>query len=162
MATPLFDSADADLVEEVISQAELRLEAQLKVGIAADQRAMTFSGLLFAGIAVLVALAFGENSNVAYRPQLISVAIGFVIAAGLASWSARPVAWHLSGNYPSSWAEDITAGHTKAQSRAEMAANFENMLKHNDRVLRTNSCFMFAAMVTAWITAASGLLTALI
>lgn len=92
MTTPPYDSAPTDLVKEIIVQAEKRLEVQLTVGIAADQRAMTFAGLLFAGVAVIIGLAFARDASASVKPELISMASGFVLSASLACYSARPIA----------------------------------------------------------------------
>lgn len=101
MTTP-YDSADAALLEEIISQGEKRLQGQLELGKAADQRAMTFAGLLFAGVALLMGLAFGERAAPEHRPDLICVAGGFILAAALAGWSARSTKWDIIGNEPNS------------------------------------------------------------
>jgi hypothetical protein len=163
MTVPLkLDSADAALVEEIISEARIRLQAQLTAGIAADQRAMTFSGLLFAGVAVLVGLAFSKDYQTGHTLELLLVAGGFLVAAALACWSARPVPWHQAGYAPSSYSEDIELGRNFAQTRSETAANYEQLLEDNEKTLQRNAKFMKASMLVAVVSAAAGIMAALL
>ena len=163
MTVPLkLDLADVALVEEIISEARIRLHAQLTAGIAADQRAMTFSGLLFAGVAVLVGLAFSKDHQTGHTIELLLVAGGFLLAAALACWSARPVPWHQAGYAPSSYREDIDLGRNFAQTRTETAANYELLLQDNEKTLQKNAKFMRASMLAAFISAAAGIIAALL
>lgn len=162
MTTPPFDSADPALIEEVISQAQTRLQAQLTLGLAADQRAMTFAGMLFAAVAILVTLATATNTRLADTPELLPMAIGFILAACLACWSARPVEWHSPGNFPSSWNEDVAAGRTHSETRAETASNYEELLRDNEKALKSAAGFMHASMLVAFIAATAGVIAAAI
>lgn len=151
-----FATADAKLIEEVISQSEKRMQAQLDLAKAADQRALTFAGLLFAGVAVLIALISAERTDNAIKPGLIGVAFGFVVAAALAAWSARPVPWHAVGNEPASYEEDISAGKTFEQTRPETAMNYQKLIRHNEKVLAGNLRFMWASLMVALLTSLAG------
>ena len=161
MTTP-YDSADPELLEEIISQGEKRLQAQLELGKAADQRAMTFAGLLFAGVAVLIALAFGNNASAIKRPELICVAAGFVISAALAGWSAKPSEWDIVGNVPKSFLNDIAAGLTLVKTRPITAVHIQDMITNNHEILKTNSWLMGASMTVALISAVAGVFSALL
>jgi hypothetical protein len=161
MATPPFDSVASDLVEEVISQAKDLLQAQLTVAIAADQRAMTFAGLLLAGIAVLIGTA-DRTSGISQVPELVVLTIGFAIAAALACWSARPVPWHLGGDYPSSWKGDVEAKLSLHQTRAESAANFESMLRENEASIQSAALYMRMSMLVALASAIGGIVIAFV
>jgi hypothetical protein len=162
MPTPRFDSADPALIEEIISEARARLEVQLTAAIAADQRAMTFAGLLFAGTAVLVGLALGKDAQPAHEHPLLCVAAGFVIAAALACLTARPTGWHQLGNYPSSFEDDVQNNLKLADTRAQTAANYEKMLKENEATLQLNGWFMRASMLVASVSAIAGIFSALV
>jgi hypothetical protein len=156
MATPSFASASAEFVDEIIRQAELRLDAQLSAALAADQRAMTFAGLLFAGIAVLLGGDFGTFSREAAQPILV-VTIGFTMAAGCACWSARPSPWHYVGNFPASWSDDISQGTSFDASRKETASDLQELLDHNESALQRAARWMRASMVTAVASAVAGI-----
>lgn len=157
MATPSLESATSEYIDEIIRQAELRLEAQLSAALAADQRAMTFAGLLFAGIAVLMGGGGISISSTYFQPALI-FCIGFALAAGCASWSARPAKWHYVGNFPASWNDDLSEGISFAESRRETATHFQEMLELNERALTRASRWMRASMILAISSVVFGLL----
>lgn len=160
MAAPSFASANPELVEEVIAQADARLQAQLTAALAADQRAMTFAGLLFAGIAALIGFAAAHSGALHNECGMVAVTLGFVVAAALACWSARPVKWHLVGNYPSSWDEDVRLSKRLPQTRAETAANYEEALQENERALQSAATFMRLSMTVGLVSAVAGVIFA--
>lgn len=158
----LYDSADAGLLEEIISQAEKRLQAQLELGKAADQRAMTFAGMLLAGVAILSGLAFGDHPLKTQQPDLVILAIGLVISAALALWSARPIAWEIVGNVPAGYEEDIAAGRTLAETRGEMAIHLQEMISNNQDKLGCNGNWMRASMIIALVSSTAGVVGAVL
>lgn len=161
MTTP-YDSADPELLEEIISQGEKRLQGQLELGKAADQRAMTFAGLLFAGVALLAGLAFGDRANPDDRAELIFVAGGFILAAALAGWSARSSGWDIIGNAPINYTKDIEAHRKLAQTRVETAHHLQDMISRNHEILLFNSKLINWSMTIAMISATAGLIAAIV
>jgi hypothetical protein len=160
MPTP-YDSADAKLLEEIISQAEKRLQAQLELGKAADQRAMTFAGMLLAGVAILSGLAFGDHPLTTQRPSLIVLAVGLIMSASLALWSARPIDWDIIGNEPEGFLDDIARGLTLSATRPETALNLQDMITKNDQRMRGYSACMKVSMGIAVSSAVGGIVGAL-
>jgi hypothetical protein len=161
MTTP-YDSADPKLLEEIISQAEKRLQAQLELGKGADQRAMTFAGVLLAGVALLVGLVFGDHPITSHQPELVCVAFGFIVSAAMALWSARPMDWEIIGNTPASYDEDIANGRKFAATRPETAMHLDDMISKNHETLRCNGNWMLASMAIALVSATGGLIGAVI
>ena len=161
MPTP-FDSADPPLLEEIISQAEKRLQAQLELGKAADQRAMTFAGMLLAGVAILTGLTFGEEALTAQQPAFVLLTVGLIVSAGLALWSARPVDWDIPGNVPESYLEDIQAKLDFQGTRSETAFHLQDMISKNHDKLRCNGNWMTASMTIALVSIAAGIIAAIV
>jgi hypothetical protein len=157
MITPSLNSAKSPVIDEIIRQAELRIEAQLTAALAADQRAMTFAGLLFAGIAVLLGAEFRASTCSLPIDPVFVIAIGFTLAAACACWSAKPSPWHFAGNFPASWNEDVAAEMTLEESRKEMAANFQELLELNEAQLHRSASWMRASMVVALASAILGI-----
>lgn len=157
MAAPSFDSAPPELVDEIIRQAELRLDAQLSAALAADQRAMTFAGLLFAGVAVLLGGGLGISPGSPQTTPIFAMAIGFTLAAACACWSARPSPWHFAGNFPASWTDDVSNGLSLEESKREMASNFQELLEFNEAQLTSAARWMRASMIIALLTVIAGL-----
>ncbi len=160
MATP-YDSTNTELLVEIIFQAEKRLQAQLDLAKAGDQRAMTFSGLLFAGVAVLFRLGIEQHvTTVGVEP--LCVIFGFLIAAALAGASAWPIDWNSLGNEPKSYLNDIAAKKTLEDVRPETAAYLQEMIEENERVLQRNGRLMRASMLVALGAGFAGLFAAVI
>ena len=145
------------MLDEIIRQAEIRLDAQLTAAIAADQRAMTFAGLLFAGAAAVAAIAFG-NTTLLKQDWPWVLAIGFAIAGAMATASARPSAWEYVGNVPSAWLGDIGLGKRLHESRAETAEFYDEMLATNETVIRKSGRLMQYSMLVAILAIIGGLM----
>jgi hypothetical protein len=161
MTTP-YDSAESDLLEEIISQGERRLQAQLELGKAADQRAMTFAGILLAAVALLAGLAFGEHPLQEQQLAFVCLGLGLLISSSLALWSARPIAWEIAGNTPESYDEDIAANRKLSETRPETAMHLQEMIGNNHEKLRWNGNWMKASMMIALVSAAAGIISALV
>lgn len=83
----LFEYNKRDVLEEVLRKTEKRLDAQLAVATAADQRAYAFCAVIF----VVLAIAIGSVDGVNPQPIEVVYLVHFLIAACLAAWSGRPV-----------------------------------------------------------------------
>lgn len=134
MDTNPYESADATTLAEIIRQAESRLAGQLQAAIAADQRALTFSGLLVASIAALAAVV-GTAKDPPLPAVLVATLLGLGAAAAL--WSARPTRWWFAGTEPFQWLPDLTDPAKRLHaSMAEMAAHYDAALHCNSRSMR--------------------------
>lgn len=156
-----YASATDDVLDEIVRQAEARLDAQLTSAIAADQRAMTFAGLLFAGAAALGAFAPSSAAN-SDSIALLLVGIGLAIGGAFATASARPAAWEYVGNVPSGWLGDIQSGKSLKDSKAEMAAFYDEMIAVNETSIGSAGRFMRTAMRIAFVSVGGGVLFVLL
>ena len=147
-------AASKDTLGEIVREAESCLNAQLTAAIAADQRALSFAGLL-AVAAVLTAgaggsLLIGEPVNALLGWVAISVTGALLIAMLCAIWSARPVTFQFPGNDPAGWIDDIGGGKSLHDSMAEMAAHYSGMLEGNRKSMKVNGLLMMASFIVAW------------
>lgn len=128
-----FEKAPADLLAEIVRQAEARLAVQAQFALAADQRALSLTNLygsmtvaLFAGAIA----ALGED----LRP--IAAAAGGAglmtfIATVLVAMAARPSPFATVGNDPASWEDDINSGRPLHGAMADTARIYDEALKNN-------------------------------
>lgn len=101
--------ADLKMLAEIVREAESFIAAQLQSGIAADQSAVTFAGVLAAGTAALLAgqLALFDQGASAAIWVLGLVIVAFGVAIIHAFLACRPVDFNYPGNNPKFWKEDI-------------------------------------------------------
>jgi len=156
-------SASPELLAEIVREAEVRLQAQLTGAVAADQRAMTFTGLLLAAAGALIGAALASAARGAELAGPIFVtAVGLVLAAILAVISARPVDWDYSGNTPGGWVKHIADGHDLNQGLAAMADHYADMIEANEKVIASNAAWIRASMGMALLSVSIGLVYAAI
>lgn len=163
MSHTSYAAASGEKLDEIVRLAELRLEAQLKLGIAADQRAMTMASILAAVDAALIgaAVLLVRDGGVIGWPLTLLIA-GFAVAVGLLLWSTMPCSWEVPGSEPGRWVGDIQSGDTLHDGRAAMADYYDDMLNDNHRQLIANANFMRAAFVVLILTLIVSALAALV
>jgi hypothetical protein len=145
MSPSPYSAASPDKLDEIMRLAELRLAAQLTLGVAADQRAMTMAAILAAvDAALLSAWAALETGASWTLPILI---LGFAVAAALTAWSALPRAWEVAGNEPRKWLSDIPSGDSLHNGKAAMVGHYDDMLADNERQLTASANGVRAAFV---------------
>lgn len=150
MAVSPYAAADDSKLAEIIRLAEARLSAQLTLGVAADQRAMTLASFLATlDAAVIALLAIADTHR---RWALIALVAGFGISAAIAAFSAQPVAWDVPGNQPQNWLQDIVEGDSLHNGKAAMAEFYGDMITANDRALASNGNLLRAAFVGTILT----------
>lgn len=155
MTTSPYATADENVLDEIIRQAEARLNAQLTAAVGADQRAMTFAGLLFAGAAALAAIA-AQNITSDQSGILIFVCLGLSISGALAAVSAAPSAWEYVGNVPSAWVGDIQSLKPLRESKSEMANYYDDMLATNETAIAKAGRLMRSSMGGAFLSVICG------
>lgn len=164
MADTLAESlkkASEVVLNEILREAESRLDAQLTTAIASDTRAMTFLGFLSA---IVVAVIGSGLAVFATQPALAGVAllvgVGFSASAGFAFLAARPIDFEMVGNEPESWAFDIDQAKSLHESMAEQVAHYDTMIKSNRAAMAISSKHMARSANIAAATLAIGALLA--
>jgi hypothetical protein len=156
MAISPYAAADEDKLAEINRLAEARLAAQLTLGVAADQRAMTLASFLATLDAAVIAVLATKPTSAHYA--VVALVVGFAIAAGIAAFSAQPVAWAAPGNEPSAWLEDIVEGDSLHNGHAAMAGHYDLMIRTNDAALGGNANklrFAFLVMIMTLVMGAA-------
>lgn len=128
-----------DVLDEVVREGELRLEAQLQIATAADQRALTFAGFqITAGTASLaggVALMTAQSPDYLLALIALIFALAILIAAGITLWTVVPRKFKTPGNQPLNWAKSAwrwsDKGFDMKAARVEQAACLEESIDAN-------------------------------
>jgi hypothetical protein len=143
MSQSPYVAASPAKLAEILRLAEARLSAQLTLGVAADQRAMTMASFLAALDAGVIAV--WTALKLAHSIPIALMVTGFAISALLAAWSAQPVHWCVVGNEPKNWIDDIAEGDTLHNGYAAMAEHYDSMIAKNDSAIADNARLMRAA-----------------
>ena len=149
-----FSRLPTELQKEAIREGELRLQAQLQVATAADQRALTWGGLLVA--AVTGALGGGLALVAKEQPDYVlgALAIGFALSMLKAAWKAldtvRPGLFCMPGNKPGNWLPENWActGSTDRKCALARIDQAEQMTRHigeNAKTAGTKAAAMSAS-----------------
>lgn len=161
MSSSPYAEATPDKLDEIIRLGEARLAAQLTLGVAADQRAMTFASFLAAVEGVVIATYVAIKPSGLTKWSLLAMMIGFGLATLMALWAAKPVAWDIPGSRPGNWLQDIEQGDTLHNGRAFMAGFMDEMILDNDNTLSANARsirislgLVFATLIIAGLIAA--------
>ena len=126
------------VIREAYRLAEQRLEWQFTSAMSADQRAMGVAGMLVAAGAILAALAESTNA-----PWLMLVGAGGLVVAALLAWySARPVAFYAPGAEFENLKSDIDAQRPIEDVLTELGGFHDKHIRYNDRMMRTSNTLM--------------------
>lgn len=98
---------EQEVLEKIVHEGEIRLEAQLATANAADQRALTYLGYLVATATASVGAAVALLLSQAPRLPLIMIAFAFagclLFCAFKALQSVTPKQFSFPGNKPQNW-----------------------------------------------------------
>ena len=130
--------ADIAVLDEVIRQAELRMQVQIQLALAADARAGVLATIQGTGSAALFVVAAQSTAPVALAPTL-AAAIVLALGAVLAAVAARPVAIGAPGTRPRDGVSDIRAGVSLARARADTARLLDKYLIENEEIMVSNN-----------------------
>jgi hypothetical protein len=151
-----YKPGDVKLLRDIVSSAEVRLQAQLTTSVAADQRALVLAGLLVPTIAVLVGAA--TAMLLANPPQKFVGTVAFFASVGLfvslvlTILAARPAMWNYPGTKPASWLSDISANKDEEDSLAALAADLQRKITDNAAMARNKALLVLSAL---WVAAAT-------
>jgi len=138
--------ASKELVQEVVREAELYLQAQLSLALSADQRSSVMASLFTAGASAIAAglmtLASSDHSGVnalAIYAGGITAIVLLVVAASFCIWSAWPTDFSVPGNIPASWYEDVEKPRDLPLLLGEQAEIYETQIADNNQKLHANA-----------------------
>lgn len=157
MQVSAYQAAASDVLKEILRDAEARLEAQLTTTLGADQRAMTFSGLLIASAGALIGVVLAVPNASAPYWLVAFVSAALLLAAGLAVYSAQPTRWEYVGNIPSHWLDDISSGRSLEACLAEMLEHYDTMILDNEAEIESAAIWMNRSMFVAVASLVIGL-----
>jgi hypothetical protein len=144
-----FEKAPEDLLSEIVRQAEARLAVQTQFALAADQRALSLTNLYGSMTVALLAGAIAALSE-GFRPIAFAAAgAGTMtfIATVLVALATRPSAFATVGNDPANWLEDIAAGRSLHDARADTARVYDEALKKNRSRMKAQTRLINSALV---------------
>ncbi len=136
---------NSELIDEGFRLAEKNLDSQISLALAADQRSITFCGILIAAIAIATSVNGGSAQSVI--PSLGIVLLG--ISAGISAYSARPVKVFPSGYEISGIEEDLAENRSPSATRLDLAKEFEKSSRHNREVIKKNARAFKWALITS-------------
>lgn len=174
LTTESFDSfldLPEQLQREALREGELRIQAQLTVAAAADQRALTWAGFVITGATALFAAGFAIIVSAEGDDELTVLALvigtALLVSAGIAVWSVRPGLFCLPGNRPGLWLPGswkcVGSPEAKiAQSRLDQAAQLDAHIRENANAAGDRAKLMRTSMGIAFFSiGAAGICLAL-
>ena len=144
-----YEKASDELLTEIVRQAEARLAVQAQFALAADQRVLSLTNLYGSMTVALLAGAIAALSE-GLRPIAFAAAgAGLVtfIATVLVLVAARPSPFATVGNDPENWKDDIEAGRSLHQAKADTAGIYNAALKKNRSRMKTQTRLINSALV---------------
>lgn len=145
------------LIREMLARADMRLQAQQQLAIAADARAMQFVAACVAGASLIVSIGGDQLASAHYV-----VAAVLIISAVFAFWAAKPIEWHAPGMLPSSFDEDIDRDVPISDVLEELSRHLEVSINENKDILAENARSLRLAAVAAIMAPLFGLVSKLI
>lgn len=127
-----------ELAKTVLRQGELRLSAQLMVGLAAVQRATALTGIF--AVAATAALGFSTwamgstTANIPLGAGGIVTGLFFGIAAIQCVRVALPAKFATVGAEPNNWWEEGVEGRPLAECLRRESENYQKRIGHNQEV----------------------------
>jgi hypothetical protein len=146
---------EADVLSEIVKEGEARLQAQLQIATAADQRALTFAGFQIASATGALAGGVALVSKDGPEFLLAALALGFaafmLYCAYLALRTVRPAMFSIPGNRPNGWLPEnwlASAGgdFSIKIARIEQAACIDEAIIDNDKIISRSAKTMHRSM----------------
>lgn len=123
------------LLQLAYNLSQEKLSSQANSAIGADARAMSFSGLCLTAGALLIGLS---NSGGNSLSNLIGAG-ALIVAAGIAAFAARPIAFRFPGANFSDLASDIAENAALEDVLKELGSYAEKHINENNRLLSENA-----------------------
>lgn len=141
-----YSKAKPELLTEVIREGEAYLQAQVQLATSADQRASVMASVFAAAGTVIAAALIAATTGGGETTQLIPIFVGggitaalFIVGASCCVAATLPVGFLLPGSQPKNWLRDITGEASLHDALSEQAANFQDKIDKNRKVLVRNA-----------------------
>jgi hypothetical protein len=147
-----------EVLEQIVREGELMMQAQLQTHLATDQRAITFAGLMLtaatASFGAAIALVRVTPPDRALAEIAGWFAVGLIAAAGLALITAFPRKFCLPGNEPKNWRTDHwePGKRDTKQARHSQVKILQSQITKNRRLAKTKGQIQLASFIIAYIT----------
>ena len=148
-----------EVLDEVIREAEVMIQAQFQSHLATDQRAFTFGGLTLTaataalGAAIALSRADPPAMDLAGIAGIFSAGLAF--AGGLAVLTALPRSICLPGNEPKNWKPEhwpTNATRDRKQARLEQAKVLQSQIGKNRRTAKRKAFGQLTRFAIAYLT----------
>jgi ABC-type multidrug transport system fused ATPase/permease subunit len=130
---------DSKVLDEIIREGELRIQAQFSAAAASDQRAMAWAGFMItAAIAAFAAAAalVVTKEHMFLSMVTFTLGVALLLSTAIAGSVVRPQKFGFPGNEPKNWLLDqwmcgVGGPHNMAQARVEQATSLQNQIASN-------------------------------
>ena len=149
---------DLTVLDEVVREGEVMLQAQFTAATASDQRAIAWTGFIITlvialmGATASIAIS-GQNFGIAILAGVLSILLS--IAAFTATQIFRPAPFALPGNLPENWLpSEWETGKTRdlTQARIEQARCLNNQINDNKILARKSVYKLISSIKIATIS----------
>lgn len=118
------------------------MAAQVQLAISADARASIVCGIFAAAASGTLVLLFTSTTLHASSAAVAAAwttFVTFMVAAAFCAWAIWPCDFHLPGNEPSNWYEDIERDVTLRKAVGEQLELFDEDIRENNETLAKNA-----------------------
>lgn len=147
------------LAQVVLRQGELRLQAQMAVTLAANQRAITLAGILVAATTAAVGVGVAQMGQPLGHGALAAAAM-FITGAACCIRAAWPVRFRLVGNLPDNWWDDEVMSRPLADCLKKESDNYSGRIRENVRTINACANWLMAGVIAAALAPVAGLMVA--
>jgi hypothetical protein len=127
----------------ILRQGELRLDAQLQLAIASDQRATTLAGIYAAVATALLGwsgwLTTTPDGSAALAAAFSTTAVLLLVAASLCIYVARPMGIATVGAKPETWTDNGALDRSPEEAFLKEAKNYDEYISDNRLKFDKNS-----------------------
>lgn len=132
-------SFDQDVLDEIVREAELYLQAQFAAASASDQRGMAWAGFMIASATAALAAAASlvvSGGHLILAATSLGAAAMLLLSTFLAAKAVRPDKFCFPGNRPANWLPENWHGHGVVkldikQARLEQAHTLQKQICDN-------------------------------
>ena len=144
------NATTSDVIREALRQTEMRIAEQVSMALAADQRAMTFAGLLMVVFVLLVGTTTAVTSGF-----LSDISVALLFASTLLSvYSAKPTRLYGTGSTSNALLQYLSPEYAGYAVSGLIARNNEAILK-NDKAVKGAAFVFRLALISAFFAFAS-------